>query len=436
MSFSPAPLFERYAVIATLRELLICVREFESSPPFATGSSTVRLAIAGNYATQFLAKGFELALAARGLAGSIHECDYNQWQQETLNPTSALYGFAPTHVLLTLCAPELAYGSLRSPEAIGDAVASAVSRLLNGTTAQIFVTLPEPLADEVTDWSAAYAWRIQVQGNLRERLGDARVTLVDLEPLIRQVGVAAWYDERYYETAKLPFHPDKTPAVLARLADAIAGHVAQRVKLVIVDLDDTLWGGRVGDDGWEGLELDAAGPGRHFLALQMFLRGLRDQGVVLAIASKNHPESVDEVFARRRELLLSRQDFVAAEIHWEPKSASVARILESLRLSTAGVIFLDDNPVERAEVKSKFPDLLIPDLPEDPAKRVPMLLASGLFDRRVVTEESRNRSLMYRENAQRQSALAGVGDIAEFLSNLDMEMEVATCEMDGSACSN
>lgn len=425
MSLSSVPLFERYAAAATLRDLLTCVREFESSPSVAAGSSTVRLAIAGNYATQFLAKGFRLALAARGVTASIHECDYNQWQQDTLSPTSALYDFAPTHVLLALCASELAYGSLRTPEAIGDAVAGAVSRLLSGTTAQVFVTLPEPLADEVTDWSAAYAWRVRVQGKLCERLGDARVTLVDLEPLIRQAGAAAWYDKRYYETAKLPFHPDRTPSVLARLADAIAGHVAQRVKLVIVDLDDTLWGGRVGDDGWEGLELDPAGPGRFFLALQMFLRGLRDQGVVLAIASKNHQESVEEAFARRRELLLSREDFAAIEIHWEPKSTSVARILERLGLSTSGVVFLDDNPVERAEVRSKFPDLLIPDLSEDPAKRVPMLLASGLFDRRVVTEESRNRSLMYRENAQRENALAGTGDIAEFLLDLDMEMEVS-----------
>ena len=418
-------LFERYARAANLRELLACVREFEAGAPAAGAATVVRLAIAGNFATQFLAKGFGLALASRGLAATMHECDYNQWQQEALDPDSALYKFAPTHVLLTLCAPELAYGSLRNPDAIADAVAGAVSRLLASTTAQVFVTLPEPLAEEITDWSAAYHWRDRVQAELRTRLADARVTLIDLEPLIRQAGAAAWYDQRYYETAKLPFHPDRTPAVLARLADAIAGHVTQRVKLVIVDLDDTLWGGRVGDDGWDGIDLDPAGAGRHFLAMQMFLQGLREQGVVLAIASKNHPEPVEEVFARRRELLLARADFVTAEIHWDPKSESVARILERLGLSTAGVVFLDDNPVERAEVARRFPDLLIPELPEDPARRVPMLLASGLFDRRLVTEESRNRSRMYGENAQRDGALAGAGDIADFLRNLEMEMEVS-----------
>ena len=418
-------LFDRYARATSLRKLLACVREFEASPGARPKGSSVRLAIAGNYTTQFLAKGFGLALAARGLDAQVHECDYNLWQQETLDPGSGLYGFAPTHVLLALCSNELAFGPLRSPDDALDAIAAAVGRIIERASAQVFLTLPEPLPDELSDWTAAHAWRMRMQDGLRARLGDARVTLVDLEPLLRQFGSAAWHDERYYETAKLPFHPDRTPAVLAHLADVIAGHVAQRCKLVIVDLDDTLWGGRVGDDGWEGLELDPAGPGRHFLRLQMFLKGLLDQGVVLALASKNHPEPVEEAFAKRREMLLSRADFVTAEIHWEPKSVSVQRILDRLGLSTAGVVFLDDNPVERAEVRRKFPELIIPELPEDPAKRVPMLIASGLFDRRVVTDESRNRSRMYRENAQRDSAASGATDMGEFLRNLEMEMETS-----------
>jgi FkbH-like protein len=189
-------------------------------------------------------------------------------------------------------------------------------------------------------------------------------------------------------------------------------------------LDDTLWGGRIGDDGWDGIDLDPSGTGRHFLRLQFFLRGLLDQGVVLAIASKNHPEVAVEAFRRRPEMLLQFEDFVAAEIHWEPKSLSVQRILDRLNLSTAGVVFLDDNPVERAEVRRKFPDIFIPELPESPAERVPMLLNSGVFDRRVITEESRNRTAMYRDNEQRDQAMEGAVDIGEFLRNLHMEMEV------------
>ncbi|MDQ6719088.1 MAG: HAD-IIIC family phosphatase, partial [Gemmatimonadota bacterium] len=218
--------------------------------------------------------------------------------------------------------------------------------------------------------------------------------------------------------------PDRTPALLARLADAIAGYVVQRVKLVISDLDDTLWGGRVGDDGYEGIELDPSGPGRHFLRMQSFLAGLQEQGVVLALASKNNRAPVEEVFEKRPEMMVGLKDFAATEIHWEPKSVSVGRILERLNLTRTGIVFLDDNPVEREEVRRQFPELIVPDLPEDPAQRVPMLVASGIFDRRVVTDESRSRSTMYAQNSERESAMASSANIDDFLRDLEMVMEV------------
>ncbi len=240
------------------------------------------------------------------------------------------------------------------------------------------------------------------------------MTLIDTAPLMRQAGAAAWFDDRFYDTAKLPFHPDRTPAMLGLLADALTGIVAPRCKLVVVDLDDTLWGGRVGDDGYDGIDLDPAGNGRHFLRMQAFLQGLRGNGIVLAIASKNDPAAVQEVFAKRPEMILRADDFAAAEIHWEPKSSSLARILDRLKLSTAGVIFLDDNPVERAEVRQRFPDIEVPELPDDPAQRVAMLLGTGLFDHRIATGKSRRaqphvcRERRARRRAARCRRLSGV----------------------------
>jgi FkbH-like protein len=216
--------------------------------------------------------------------------------------------------------------------------------------------------------------------------------------------------------------------VLARLSDVIAGTISPRCKLVVVDLDDTLWGGRVGDDGWDGIDLDPSTQGRHFLRMQAFLKGLHEKGVVLAIASKNEPSPVREVFEKRAEMMLSLDEFSAIEIHWAPKSESIARILARLNLSTAGVVFLDDNPAERAEVARRFPDICIPQLSENPADRVPALISSGLFDRRVSTAESRARHRMYAENAHREQALSRTGDIDEFLRDLNMVMEISRGE--------
>jgi len=421
-----APILTRYRAARTLQELFSAASEYEAagSPRLASWPK-IRLALTGNYSTQFLARGFPLALAAHDFAADVYESPYNQWRPDLLDDHSALYAFAPTHVVLALSSIELAYGSLRSPEAVIEAVTAAIKAASRFSDAHILVTLPEPLIDEISDSGAAYAWRRAVTDGLRAALTAPRATLLDLEPLIRTTGAAAWFDDRFYDTAKLPFHPDRTPALLAVLADAVVGATAPHCKLVVVDLDDTLWGGRVGDDGCDGIELDPAGVGRHFLRLQAFLAGLRAKGVLLAIASKNDPAAVQEVFAGRPEMLLQLDDFAAVEIHWERKSSSLARILERLKLSTAGVVFLDDNPVERAEVLRRFPDIAAPDLPDDPAQRVPTLERSGLFDHRIATDESHARNRMYAENAAREAAQHEAGDYHEFLRGLGMVLEGA-----------
>jgi FkbH-like protein len=419
-------LFDRYRAAVTLRSLLTCVRDFDaqsfSSFPASQSAPAVRLALTGNYSTQFLAKGFPLALAARGLPATMFESGYNAWQVDLLDPDSALYAFNPTHVLLTLTSIDLAYGALRSPERVAQAVAAAANMVLTRSEARLLVTLPEPLAEERSDQSSAYTWRRDTRARLTALLDNPRINLIDMDPLVRQAGDATWHDDRLYDISKLPFHPDQTPRVLARLAAAVAGTVLPQCKVVICDLDGTLWGGRAGEEGWNGVDLDAAGAGRHHLRLQMFIKGLTEQGVLLAIASKNETKPVHEVFERRPEMIVRLEDFSAAQIHWGPKSASVESILAQLNLTSMGAIFIDDNPVEREEVRRRFPEMFVPELPLNPADWVPMLIETGLFDRRVVTEDSARRQTMYRENEQRAVAQAAAGDIHEFLSSLEMEL--------------
>ena len=426
MTSETSDVIARYNKARSLRELQDAVRDFEVSRPDAPVSGTkVRLAVTGNYSTQFLAKAFPLALAARNIDGQVYESAYNQWQLELIDPASALYAFSPTHILIALTSIELAYSSGRTIEEAISAIAGAVAAATRLSSAHVLVTLPEPLIDETTDQSGAYAWRSLVIRGLRERLTSSRVSLIDMDPLVRTIGSDKWFDDRFYDVAKLPFHPDATPRVLARMADAVAGIVRAGCKLVIVDLDDTLWGGRVGDDGWDGIDVAAAGKGRHFLRLQSFLKSLLANGTILAIASKNDPAPVKEAFAKRAEMMLGLDDFAATEIHWEPKSVSVGRILSRLNLSTAGVMFIDDNPVERAEVAARYPELVIPEIPDDPALRVPMLISTGLFDRRVVTGEAASRHAMYAENEQRELSLKEAGNIDDFLSGLGMVLETS-----------
>jgi FkbH-like protein len=422
---SSEDIYRRYAEIKNLRELLACIREFDSNKfNFSNDIPSVRLSIIANYSTQFLEKGFPLALASRGVNASFFVGEYNSWQYDLLDEDSKLYSFLPTHVLLLLTSIDLAYGSLRTPAQIANAVCEAAEKMLRITKARLLITLPEPLSEEISDQSEAYVWRKKTCELLRQKLTNNRINLIDLDPLICQVGAEKWHDERFYDTSKIPFHPDQTPKLLERLASAIVGTVAPQCKLVICDLDDTLWAGRVGDEGWDGINLDAAGSGRHHLRLQLFLKGLAKQGVLLAIASKNEMNPVLDIFKNRPEMILEIDDFVSSQIHWKPKSDSVQHILASLNLSTAGVIFLDDNPAEREEVRNRFPDIFIPELSVNPALWVNQLIESGIFDRRVITEESTKRLLMYKENAQREAQITSSTNIQGFLSSLNMELTV------------
>lgn len=416
---------EQYADIRDLRSLLAAIRDFDKCATSVDrlGLPEVRVAIAGNYSTQFVCKALPFALAANGVNGKMFESGFNAWQIDLRDPRSELYAFAPSHIVLALTSIDLAYGSLRAPAEIAQALAGVVAAVMANSEARLLVTLPEPLEDELSDQCSAYSWR----GKTREAIiaavrGNARVTLVDVDPLVRSVGNSGWFDARLYDTSKLPFHPDNTARVAGLYASAIAGTVMPRCKLIVCDMDDTMWQGRVGDDGWQGVGLDPSGGGRHHLRLQHFLKGLSEQGVLLAIASKNEVAPVLDVFRLRPEMILSLDDFVTRQIHWEPKSMSIERILSELNLSTAGVVFLDDNPVERDEVRRRFPDIFIPELSENAAEWVPLLVSSGRFDRRIDTDESKRRLELYGENAERERHKAAVGDIGAFLSDLGMCM--------------
>jgi FkbH-like protein len=418
-------ILERYSGMGDLRSMLAGIRDFEkcASGIEALGLPEVRVAVAGNYSTQFICKALPFALAANGVRGTVFESGFNAWQIDLRDPGSDLYAFSPSHIILTLTSIDLAYGSLRAPAEIVQALSGVIDSVMINSEARLLITLPEPLEDELSDQCSVYSWRRKTREAIQIVVqGNPRVTLIDIDPLVRSIGNRAWFDGRFYDTSKLPFHPDNTARISDLYASAVAGTVVPRCKLVICDMDDTMWQGRVGDDGWQGVGLDPSGGGRHHLRLQHFLKGLSEQGVLLAIASKNEVAPVLDVFRQRPEMILALDDFVARQIHWEPKSTSIERILTELNLTTAGVVFLDDNPVERDEVRRRFPDVFIPELPENVAEWVPLLVRSGRFDRRVNTDESKRRLELYGENAERERHKAAVGDIGAFLSDLKMRM--------------
>lgn len=399
---------------------------FRSRPPAKPADGSYRpqkVFILSNYSTQFVASALPLALLQNGIWPEVLADEYDAWEITPLEEESALTRFRPDVALFLLSSLPLAYGSRSGPEEVAGRITAMVGKVRERTRARIALTLPEALADERSADTWAYRWRQEVLRLLDASL-PADCARISLEPLIRDAGSRAWHADRYYVMSKLPFHPANTKAVATVLADVLADLAAPRIKLIIADLDNTLWGGTVGEVGAAKVDLDHLDKGLAHLRLQKLLGHLRESGVLLAIASKNNPEDALAVFRTRPEMILKESHFAATRINWLPKSRNVADILAELRLSTAGVVFLDDSPVEREEIRQMVPGVLVPELGPDPIAWADELLGTGLFTRRAGTAEDRSRAELYRTEQARESAKGAFRDEGEFLKSLELSLKV------------
>ena len=253
----------------------------------------------------------------------------------------------------------------------------------------------------------------------------ADVHVVDYAALVNRHGALNWYDERMRLYARAPI----AGAMQGHLADeyvkfirALAGGAK---KCLVLDLDNTLWGGIVGEDGVDAIRLGATYPGSAFVQFQRLVQDLARRGVILALASKNNPADVDEVFARHPSMVLRKDDFAAMEIGWNPKSESLRRIAARLAIGLEHMVFVDDNPVECEEVRRALPQVHVIALPAQPERYVRALQREGLFDTAAISDEDRRRGELYRQRAEAESARASAGSLEGFYRDLAMEISVA-----------
>ena len=285
--------------------------------------------------------------------------------------------------------------------------------------ARVVLIHPEALPAEDDPFSPFGTWRNNLVQQLQSAMPPA-VVQMSVDHLIRRVGMASWSASRYWEQAKAPCHPDAATAVGSEVAAVIARLLRPAVRAVAVDLDDTLWGGLVGEVGPEGLDLDPDGTGRPFLELQRLLLDLSERGVPLAVVSKNEESEARRPFIERPEMLLRLDDFVRFDASWTPKYEAIAAIAAQLNIGIDAVCFLDDSPKERDEARRLLPGLIVPELPESPAKRVDHLLRSRLFTAPVVSDEDRLRVDYFRRAVD-----VAPGDLNGYLAGLDMVLEAS-----------
>lgn len=274
--------------------------------------------------------------------------------------------------------------------------------------------LEDSLAHRVARFNAGLVALAEEQGAL----------ILDAAAMAARVGGALWHDPGAWLMAKLPMTSLCWPYYADRVAGLAAAMRGLSRRVLVLDLDNTLWGGVIGDDGLDGIRLgQGSAQGEAFLQMQRYALTLRDLGVVLAVSSKNDEAVARAVFRDHPDMLLREEHIAAFQANWLDKAANLRRMAEDLSLGLSSFVFVDDNPAERALIRRELPEVAVPELPEDPALHQRTVAAAGYFDTISLSGEDRARARFYEGNARRQQALTQSEGLGDYLASLAMEIE-------------
>jgi FkbH-like protein len=259
----------------------------------------------------------------------------------------------------------------------------------------------------------------------RQARHDSRLVL-DVNALANLVGLSAWSAGRYWYAAKYPFATAMIPLYADNIMRMIAAQMGRSRRVLVLDLDNTMWGGIVGDDGIEGLVLGSGSPlGEAHAALQRMALSLKQRGIILCVSSKNDEAIALDAFRNHPEMILKEDDIVAFRVNWEDKAANIKAIADAIDLGLDSFVFLDDNPAERKRVRDALPSVAVPELPEEPSNWLMVFQAAGYFEQATFSREDQLRAGFYKANALRAAQMERIGNHDDYLRSLGMRLSIA-----------
>ncbi|WP_346291448.1 HAD-IIIC family phosphatase [Sphaerothrix gracilis] len=407
----------------------------------ATSLPQVKLAVLASSTVEHLQAAIRVAALRRGLLADIYVAPYGQYRQAILNPASQLYQFGPDAVLLSLdnsaigLPLSLEASRLEVEEAVSQRVAEweqlwqvITTQLGSAVIQQTFVPSAERLFGNYDTLVPASPVNVlhQVNAQLRQRAAEHRTLLLDVADLAAEVSYQSWADPTLWHHAKQAVSPVYAPLYGEQVSRILAALRGLSSKCLVLDLDNTLWGGVIGDDGLSGIELgQGTGPGEAFQAFQHYVKSLKQRGIILAVCSKNNDATAREPFEKHPEMVLKLEDFAAFVANWEDKATNLKRIAAQLNIGLDSLVFFDDNPAERAIVRQFADTVAVPEVPEDPAWYRRCLSDAGYFEAVSFSKDDAQRADQYRANSQRQALMQEAHSIDSFLESLKMQLTVA-----------
>ncbi len=394
----------------------------------------------GNYTQNLVSDIFSRFAKTQNFEISVYTSGFNQYRQEIINPGSQLYKHSPDVVFLSVdlftLTEDIIYlndGTIakRFEERVDEFIQLLETLDKNLTGTQVFVDnffFFRPVTMTTIEYNSPHGY-LQLENSANTMLtelvtGSNNLKIVDVKNLIVQKGAEKLFDERMYYLAKSHWSQTGLQELAGLYLRYFKAYKGIRKKCIVLDLDNTLWGGIIGDDGIENIKLSNDGEGKAFYDFQRELLKLYNRGILLAINSKNTEEIVVETMEKHPYMLLKPDHFISMKINWNNKAQNMEEIADEINLGLDSLVFLDDSEFEREVIRNKFPEIYTPALPKDFSEYPNFIRNLDVFDFLSLTGDDFARNKMYKSNVQRNKLRKSTMNIEDFYYSLDMEATI------------
>ena len=399
----------------------------------------LKVALLGDSATQFLAQAIRATGYKYELDLAIWEADYNQIDRQLLDPTSEFYAYKPDVTIIFQSSHKLLGKYYQCTEAkqtnfANEKLVRFESYLMRireqFETKVIYYNYPE-IDDTVygnfaNQHKSSFLFQLRLMNVKLMQLATEShgFHICDLSSIQNRIGRNTMFEPSIYISTEMVLSIVALPEVASKTLDIIAATQGKISKCLVLDLDNTIWGGVIGDDGMANIEIGSLGIGKAFTEFQYWIKALKNRGIILAVCSKNDEKTAKEPFEKHPDMVLKLDDISVFVANWENKVQNIQYIQSILNIGFDSMVFFDDNPFERNMVKEHLPKICVPELPEDPADYLEFLYAQNLFETVSVSKEDGERTKLYQTEAKRASMKQSFVDENDFLQSLNMQSTV------------
>lgn len=402
--------------------------------------NNIRIAIVGDTATQLLSTAIKGSCVERGYNAELFEADYSQVEQQLLSPDSDLNNFGADFIVIFQSTHKLGEKHSLLPAerqaVLADERLDFISSICSNPSFEgkkiIYFNYPE-IGDTVfgsysNKVESSFVYQVRKLNYELMRLAQqySNLFVCDLAELQSKFGRDKMFAPNTYANTEMVLRMDMLPYVASRVMDIICAIKGQFKKCLILDLDNTIWGGVIGDDGIEGIQLGhGLGIGKMFTEFQMWIKKLKQRGIIICVASKNNEDTAKEPFEKHPDMVLKLDDIAVFQANWETKVDNIRTIQSILNIGFDSMVFLDDNPFERNIVRENVPDITVPELPEYPEDYLEYLYSLNLFETASYSNLDKDRTKQYQVEAQRVTLSKSFANEADFLKSLNMVSTVS-----------